>query len=112
MIAPALLFSHIIAPPLILLSSSLYLPSSHPPFTSLPPQPLPSPHPPPLATSPYLRGSVAYCSQVPWIVEGTIRDNVLFGRPYEEEWYWRVVRSCCLTEDLEMLPAGDMTEVR
>lgn len=39
------------------------------------------------------------------------RDNVLFGQPFEEERYWRVVEQSCLLPDLYLLPNGDMTEV-
>jgi len=34
---------------------------------------------------PVVRGSVAYCSQVPWIVAGSLRENILFGRAMEQE---------------------------
>ncbi|KAI0303610.1 ABC transporter [Multifurca ochricompacta] len=34
-------------------------------------------------------GSVAYCSQVAWIQNGTIRENICFGRPFEAERYWK-----------------------
>jgi ATP-binding cassette subfamily C (CFTR/MRP) protein 1 len=38
-----------------------------------------------------VRGSVAYCAQSPWIQNCTLRENVLFGRPYERELYARVL---------------------
>ncbi|PPQ68225.1 hypothetical protein CVT26_005758 [Gymnopilus dilepis] len=56
-------------------------------------------------------GSVGYCSQSAWIQNATIRENICFGRPFEEERYWKAVRDSCLEPDLEMLPNGDMTEV-
>ncbi|KAF8969223.1 ABC transporter [Flammula alnicola] len=56
-------------------------------------------------------GSVAYCPQSAWIQNATIRENICFGRPFEEERYWKAVRDSCLEPDLEMLPNGDMTEV-
>ncbi|KAG1734117.1 ABC transporter [Suillus lakei] len=56
-------------------------------------------------------GSVGYCAQVAWIQNTTIRDNVCFGRPFEEERYWKAVRDACLEPDLEMLPNYDLTEV-
>ncbi|KAI0288069.1 ABC transporter [Russula brevipes] len=56
-------------------------------------------------------GSVAYCSQSAWIQNATIRDNICFGRPFEAEHYWKVVRDACLEADLDVLPNGDMTEV-
>ncbi|KIJ66691.1 hypothetical protein HYDPIDRAFT_26121 [Hydnomerulius pinastri MD-312] len=56
-------------------------------------------------------GSVAYCAQSAWIQNATIRDNVCFGRPFEEERYWNAVRDACLEPDLQMLPNYDLTEV-
>jgi ABC-type transport system involved in Fe-S cluster assembly fused permease/ATPase subunit len=41
----------------------------------------------------------------------TIRENICFGRPFEEERYWAAVKSACLEPDLEILPNGDLTEV-
>ncbi|KAH8100094.1 P-loop containing nucleoside triphosphate hydrolase protein [Cristinia sonorae] len=57
------------------------------------------------------KGSVAYCPQTAWIQNATVRDNICFGRPFEEAKYWKAVRDACLETDLEMLPNGDMTEV-
>ena len=42
---------------------------------------------------------------------GTLRDNILFGQPYEEEWYWEVVGACCLREDINQFPYRDYTPV-
>ena len=61
--------------------------------------------------SPVVRGSLAYCSQVPWIPPGTLRDAILFGSPYDEERYERSVDAAALRPDLEALPAGDLTEI-
>lgn len=56
-------------------------------------------------------GSVAYCGQTAWIQNATVRENVCFGRPFDEARYWKAVHDACLDPDLEMLPHGDMTEV-
>lgn len=56
-------------------------------------------------------GSVAYCSQVPWIQNTSIRENVCFGRPFEEAKYWKAVKDACLEIDFDALPNGDLTEV-
>ncbi|KII89764.1 hypothetical protein PLICRDRAFT_39929 [Plicaturopsis crispa FD-325 SS-3] len=56
-------------------------------------------------------GSVGYCPQTAWIQNTTIRENVCFGRPFDETKYWDAIRRACLEPDLEMLPNGDMTEV-
>eukprot|EP00697_Spironema_sp_BW2_P016516 gnl/Spiro4/7777_TR4091_c0_g1_i1.p1 gnl/Spiro4/7777_TR4091_c0_g1~~gnl/Spiro4/7777_TR4091_c0_g1_i1.p1 ORF type:complete len:1516 (+),score=565.05 gnl/Spiro4/7777_TR4091_c0_g1_i1:47-4594(+) len=58
-----------------------------------------------------VRGSVAYCAQQAWIKNTTLKDNVLFGLPYNEARYREVLRCCALLDDLKILPAGDMTEI-
>ncbi len=57
------------------------------------------------------QGRVAYVSQQAWIQNLTLRDNVLFGSPYDEERYNKVINSCALRPDLDVLPAGDLTEI-
>ncbi|KAG9092782.1 hypothetical protein FRC06_011800 [Ceratobasidium sp. 370] len=56
-------------------------------------------------------GSVGYCSQTAWIQSATVRENILFGREFDEKRYWDAVRGACLQSDLDMLPSGDLTEV-
>ncbi|KAI0711948.1 P-loop containing nucleoside triphosphate hydrolase protein [Cerioporus squamosus] len=56
-------------------------------------------------------GRVAYCSQTAWIQNATLRENVLFGRPYEEERYWKVIEQASLLPDLQVLADGDLTEI-
>ncbi|KAF8585441.1 ABC protein [Ramaria rubella] len=56
-------------------------------------------------------GSVAYCAQSAWIQNATLRDNVLFGRPFDQEKYWKVIQDASLVPDLEVLPDGDLTEI-
>uniref|UniRef100_A0AAQ5YZ93 ATP-binding cassette, sub-family C (CFTR/MRP), member 3 n=1 Tax=Amphiprion ocellaris TaxID=80972 RepID=A0AAQ5YZ93_AMPOC len=56
-------------------------------------------------------GSVAYVPQQAWIQNATLRDNILFGRPYNEQKYRCVLDACALTPDLQVLPGGDMTEI-
>ncbi|KAF8308373.1 P-loop containing nucleoside triphosphate hydrolase protein, partial [Clavulina sp. PMI_390] len=56
-------------------------------------------------------GGVSYCAQEPWILNETIKDNILFGRAYEEARYKQVLHECALERDLEMFDAGDETEV-
>ncbi|XP_044034328.1 ATP-binding cassette sub-family C member 3 isoform X2 [Siniperca chuatsi] len=58
-----------------------------------------------------IRGSVAYVPQQAWIQNATLRDNILFGIPYNEQKYLSVLEACALTPDLEVLPGGDMTEI-
>ncbi|XP_037318942.2 ATP-binding cassette sub-family C member 3 isoform X4 [Pungitius pungitius] len=58
-----------------------------------------------------IRGSVAYVPQQAWIQNASLRDNILFGKPYNEQKYCCVLETCALTPDLEVLPGGDMTEI-
>ncbi|KAJ2592151.1 hypothetical protein IWW49_001186, partial [Coemansia sp. RSA 1797] len=58
-----------------------------------------------------VRGSIAYVPQQAWIMNATLRDNILFGSQLDQEFYERVIDACALQPDLDMLPAGDMTEI-
>ncbi|KAF8561375.1 hypothetical protein P879_07964 [Paragonimus westermani] len=58
-----------------------------------------------------VKGSVAYVSQQPWIFNATLRDNILFLKPYEPVRYEKVIKACGLTPDLQILPNGDATEI-
>jgi ABC-type bacteriocin/lantibiotic exporter with double-glycine peptidase domain len=48
---------------------------------------------------------------VPWIQNKNIKDNICFGQPLEKERYERTIDLCELRRDLEILPAGDLTEI-
>ncbi|KAI0344119.1 multidrug resistance-associated ABC transporter [Trametopsis cervina] len=56
-------------------------------------------------------GGVAYAAQESWVQNETIRDNILFGAPYDEERYNKVIDQCGLKRDLTLFDAGDKTEV-
>lgn len=59
-----------------------------------------------------MHGKMAYASQTPFILNTTLKDNILFGTPYNKERYEKVLEACCLLQDLEQIgPAGDMTEI-
>ncbi|XP_011505092.1 PREDICTED: multidrug resistance-associated protein 4-like isoform X1 [Ceratosolen solmsi marchali] len=58
-----------------------------------------------------LHGSMSYASQEPWLFNGSIRSNILFGAPYDEEKYQVVTRACALVKDFEQLPHGDKSLV-
>lgn len=67
-------------------------------------------------TAPYseewvIPGSVAYISQVPWLENGSLRNNILFGLALDKARYDKVVEACALREDLAALPDGDSTEL-
>jgi len=43
-----------------------------------------------------VKGRVLYASQEPWVFSGTLRENILFGQPYQLNWYNTVVEACAL----------------
>lgn len=53
--------------------------------------------------------SRAYVPQVPWTALGTVRDNIVFGKPYDEALFKKVIHACALEPDLRMMPDGDQT---
>ena len=57
------------------------------------------------------RGRLAMCEQVPWICNATVRDNILFGRPFDGAFYARVLHAAALEDDLAILVSGDATEI-
>ena len=57
------------------------------------------------------KGVLAYVPQIPWVFSGTIRENILFGEPYDETKYTRVIEACALTEDIHQFPERDLTVV-
>lgn len=54
---------------------------------------------------------MAYVPQTAWIMNATLKDNILFGHEENEKRYQEIVNACSLTQDLKMLPNGDMTEI-
>nr|CAH7715442.1 unnamed protein product [Callosobruchus chinensis] len=58
-----------------------------------------------------IESGFGYVTQKVWLQRGTIRENILFGRPYEDSRYKAVLHACGLLDDIRMLSAGDMTGV-
>ncbi|EQC39376.1 hypothetical protein SDRG_03578 [Saprolegnia diclina VS20] len=56
-------------------------------------------------------GRIAYFAQQPWLQNMTIRENILFGHPYDRKKYNAVLEACALTKDLTLFAAGDRTEI-
>lgn len=59
----------------------------------------------------HVAGLVAYCSQIPWIMNTSIRENILFGRKFDPDFYQKVVETCDLVNDFPALAHGDETLV-
>ncbi|KFO89441.1 Canalicular multispecific organic anion transporter 1, partial [Buceros rhinoceros silvestris] len=58
-----------------------------------------------------IQGSMAYVPQQAWIQNATLKENILFGSELDEARYQQVIKACALLPDLELLPAGDQTEI-
>lgn len=58
-----------------------------------------------------LTHTVAYAAQSPWLRHQTIKENILFGYPYDEARYDAVVEACALKPDLDVFEDGDATEI-
>lgn len=56
-------------------------------------------------------GSKAYVPQSAWIQTGTVRDNVLFGKDMNKDFYKEVLEGCALNQDIEIWVDGDLTVV-
>ncbi|XP_057709528.1 ATP-binding cassette sub-family C member 4-like isoform X3 [Corythoichthys intestinalis] len=58
-----------------------------------------------------VRGDLTYTCQQPWILPGTVRSNILFGKELNRFKYDRVLRACALKRDVKLLPGGDLSPV-
>lgn len=57
------------------------------------------------------QGSMAYVAQQAWIQNATLKNNILFGSELDEAKYQGILDACALRTDLNILPAGDSTEI-
>ncbi|AOA61209.1 Transporter of the ATP-binding cassette (ABC) family [Komagataella phaffii CBS 7435] len=55
--------------------------------------------------------AVAYCSQIAWLLNDTVKNNIVFAAPFNQQRYDAVIDACGLTRDLKVLDAGDATEI-
>ena len=56
-------------------------------------------------------GSIALVSQQAFLVNDTLKNNILFGKEYDEKKYQKILKICQLQSDLDILPSGDQTEI-
>jgi ABC-type bacteriocin/lantibiotic exporter with double-glycine peptidase domain len=56
-------------------------------------------------------GSIGYVPQEAWLLNMSLRDNIIFGSPYDEAKYNEVIRVCALGRDLALMAHGDQTEI-
>jgi len=58
-----------------------------------------------------INGSIGYISQIPWLANTTIKNNILFYTSFNNEKYNKIIDLSCLRPDLEILDGGDLTEI-
>ncbi|PUZ61888.1 hypothetical protein GQ55_4G314200 [Panicum hallii var. hallii] len=56
-------------------------------------------------------GSIAYVPQVPWILSGSLRDNILLGKEFDPRRYDEVIQACALDVDISAMARGDMSHI-
>ncbi|KAI1375361.1 P-loop containing nucleoside triphosphate hydrolase protein [Hypoxylon crocopeplum] len=56
-------------------------------------------------------GAIAFVAQIPWIENATVKENILFGLPYDAYRYNRTIEVCALMKDMEMFSDGENTEI-
>ncbi|KAL2337937.1 hypothetical protein Fmac_012383 [Flemingia macrophylla] len=55
--------------------------------------------------------TIAYVSQTSWIQSGTVRENILFGKPMDKTRYENAIKVCALDMDINDFSHGDLTEI-
>lgn len=58
-----------------------------------------------------VHGNVAYVAQQTWIMNATVKENIIFGHRYDSNFYEKTIKACALVDDLAVLPDGDETVV-
>ena len=58
-----------------------------------------------------VRGNIAYCCQQAWILNATVKENILFGKPFNETKYHHALEASAFVQDLQTFIAGDETEI-
>ena len=59
----------------------------------------------------HVKGSVGYAAQVPFVLNQSLRDNILFGESFDRTKYQRVLAACSLEQDIQRFPGGDMCQI-
>lgn len=58
----------------------------------------------------FLKGSIAYVEQEPWIMSGTVRENIVMEDGFDQHHYEQILESCCLTDDLNSMMNHDNSQ--
>jgi ATP-binding cassette subfamily C (CFTR/MRP) protein 1 len=56
-------------------------------------------------------GTMGYVPQTAWCQNMSLKENIVFGQPFDQEHYNNVIHACALELDLQILPAGDQSKV-
>ena len=54
---------------------------------------------------------IGYTSQSPWILSGSIKENILFGKTFNKEWFWKVIKACAMERDIERMELKEETVI-
>ncbi|KAI9689553.1 MAG: hypothetical protein M1822_010204 [Bathelium mastoideum] len=58
-----------------------------------------------------VRGAISYVAQSPWVMNASVRENIVFGHRWDPHFYEKTIKACALVEDFSSLPDGDETQV-
>jgi ATP-binding cassette subfamily C (CFTR/MRP) protein 1 len=58
-----------------------------------------------------VRGRIAYVAQQPWVMNASVKENIVFGHRWDPYFYNQTIEACALVDDFRQLPDGDQTEV-
>ncbi|MCO5605565.1 hypothetical protein L7F22_059748 [Adiantum nelumboides] len=64
-----------------------------------------------LTGSSFVQHNIAYVPQQPWILNATVRENVIFMSPFDPERYQRTIAACALEHDIALFAGGHDTEI-
>ena len=51
-------------------------------------------------------GKIGYASQDPWVFDGSIKQNILFGKNFDSDRYKETIKLCCMEYDLSSFKNG------
>ncbi|KAL4462573.1 hypothetical protein ABPG74_000403 [Tetrahymena malaccensis] len=58
-----------------------------------------------------INGQISLCTQEPWIIQDTVKENIIFGQNFDENRYKQVLKVCSLEEDISYFIDGDQTNI-
>jgi len=56
-------------------------------------------------------GSISYVPQEAWLLNMSLRENIIFGSEYNQSKYNKIIKVCALERDLKLMSDGDQTEI-